>query len=174
MRGTSKEKLYQELEFETMKESRWFRKLCCFNKILNNQSPAYLNSLLFPPNRHYKTGNSSKIRQMFYRTETFSNSFVTQTIREWNRLDTSICLAPSYSVFHKALLDFIRPTANSTFGTNDVSALKLLTRLCVGFSHLREHTFKHNFQDTLNPFCPCSFEAEENLSLFHALPKCPF
>ena len=28
--GSSKEKLYQELGFETMKERRWFRRLCCF------------------------------------------------------------------------------------------------------------------------------------------------
>ena len=37
----------------------------------------------------------------------------------------------------ETLLDFIWSTASSTFG-NNVSGLKLLTRLCVGFSHLRE------------------------------------
>ena len=79
------------------------------------------------------------------------NSFLPQTITEWNKLDTSIYQAPSCSVSRKALLDFIRPTANSTFGTNYVFGLKLLTRHRVGFSHLREHKFKHNFQDTLNP-----------------------
>ena len=30
IRGTSKIKLYQELGFETVKERRWFRRLCCF------------------------------------------------------------------------------------------------------------------------------------------------
>ena len=42
IRGTSKEKLYQELGFETMKERRWLLKprLCCFYKILNNQAAA--------------------------------------------------------------------------------------------------------------------------------------
>ena len=126
-------------------------KTLLFNKSLNNQTPDYLYSLPSPPNRRYNTCKYSKIRQIFCRTKTFSNSFLPQTIRDWNKLDTSICQAPSYSVFRKALLDFIRPTANSTFGTNDVSGLKLLTRLRVGFSHLREHKFKHNFQDTLNP-----------------------
>ena len=103
---------------------------------------------------------------MFCGTETFSNSFLPQTVREWNKLDTSICQVPSYSVFRKALLDFIRPTGNSNFGTNDVSGLKLLTRLRVGLSHLREHKFKHNFQDTLNPLCPCSLEAENAYQFF--------
>ena len=107
IRGTSKEKLYQELGFETMNKWRWFRRLCCFYKILNNQTPGYLYSLLVPPNRDYNTRRYTKFRQIFCRTETFSNSFLPQTIREWNKLDTSICQAPSYSVFRKALLDFI-------------------------------------------------------------------
>ena len=48
IRDTSKENLYQELVFETMKERRWFRRLCCFYKILNNQAKVYLYSLLHP------------------------------------------------------------------------------------------------------------------------------
>ena len=128
---------------------------------MNNEAPAYFYSLLSPPNRHYNTRNYSKIWQIFCRRETFSNSLLPQSIREWNKLDTSICQVPSYSVFLKALLDFIRPTANSTFGTNDASGLKLLTRLRVGFSNLREHKFKHSFQDTLNPLCPCYLEAKD-------------
>ena len=152
IRGTSKIKLYQELEFETVKERRWFRRLCCF---LENFE------LLSSPNRHYYTRSYSKIRQSFCSTETFNNSFLPQTIREWNKLEIWICQAPSYSVFLKALLGFIRLTANSTCVTNDAAVLKLLALLRVGFSHLREHEFKHNFQNTLNPFGPCSFEAED-------------
>ena len=53
IRSTSKEKLYQELGFETMKERGWFRRLCCFYKVVNNQTPGYLHSLLYQPNRHY-------------------------------------------------------------------------------------------------------------------------
>ena len=149
-----------------MKEKRRFRRLCCFYKILNNQTPAYLYSLLSPPNKHYNTRKYSKIKQIFCRTETFSNSFLPQTIREWNKLDTSICQAPSYSVFCKALLDFIRPTAHGTFETNDISGLELLIRLRVGFSHLREHKLKHNFQDKLNPLRPMN-------PLCSLYPLCP-
>ena len=137
-----------------------------FFKSLNNQTPVYIYSLLSPPNRHYDTCKYSKIRQIFYRTETFSNFFLPQTIREWNKLATSICQAPSYSVFCKALLNFIRQTANSTFGINDVSDLKLLTRVRVGFGHLREHKFKNNFHITLNLLCPCSLEAEDTYHFF--------
>ena len=33
--------------------------------------------------------------------------------------------------------------------------IKLITKLRLGFIHLREHKFKHNFQDTPNPVCTC-------------------
>ena len=31
--------------------------------------------------------------------------------------------------------------------------IKLLIKLCLGFSHLNEHKFKHGFNDTINPIC---------------------
>ena len=36
VRGTSREKLYQELGFESLQKRRWYRKLCCLFKIINN------------------------------------------------------------------------------------------------------------------------------------------
>ena len=35
----------------------------------------------------------------------------------------------------------------------------IIARVCVGLNHLREHKFKHGFQDTLNPIS-CSFDVE--------------
>ena len=42
IRGTSREKLYQELGFESLQQRRWYRKLYCLFKIIKNQSPSYL------------------------------------------------------------------------------------------------------------------------------------
>ena len=44
--------------------------------------------------------------------------------------------------------------------------IKLLTRLRVGLSHLREHKFRHNFQDSLDPFCNCSQHFETTIYFF--------
>ena len=44
--------------------------------------------------------------------------------------------------------------------------IKLINRLRLGFSHLREHKFKHNFQGTLNPLCSCGTEAESTSHYF--------
>ena len=41
-RGTSREKIYQELGFESLQQRHWF----CLFKIINNQSPSYLFQLV--------------------------------------------------------------------------------------------------------------------------------
>mgnify|MGYP001793457675 FL=1 len=50
------------------------------------------------------------------------------------------------------LLKSIRPVPNYIFDACDPLGVQLLTRLRVGLSHLRDHKFKHNFNDTIDPF----------------------
>ena len=61
VRGTSREKLYQELGFESLQQRRWYRKLCCLFKIIKNQSPSYLFQLVPSPNIRYFSRNSKNI-----------------------------------------------------------------------------------------------------------------
>ena len=49
--------------------------------------------------------------------------------------------------------------------------IKLITRLRAGLSYLREHRFRHNFQDSLNPFCNCGQHIETTIHLFL---RCPY
>ena len=42
----------------------------------------------------------------------------------------------------------------------------MLGRLTIGFSHLCEHKFRHNFKDTLDPLCSSSTEAETKTHYF--------
>ena len=46
------------------------------------------------------------------------------------------------------------------FGCHNLKRIKYLTRLRLGLSHLYEHKFKINFQDTLHPLCTCSCDVE--------------
>ena len=41
IRGTSSKKLFQELGLETLKSSRWLRKLCLFYKLIKERLSAY-------------------------------------------------------------------------------------------------------------------------------------
>ena len=52
----------------------------------------------------------------------------------------------------------------------DPPGLKVLTRFRVNFSHLREHKFRHNFRDTLVPFCNCGLLESETTN--HFLLRC--
>ena len=46
IRGTSKEKIYQELGLESLQIRRWYRKLCLFYKIYKDQYPSYLDNII--------------------------------------------------------------------------------------------------------------------------------
>ena len=61
----------------------------------------------------------------------------------------------SIETFLKRILSLIRASPNSTFKCDNPRGIKLLPRLRLGLSHLREHKFKHSFQDSLDPFCSC-------------------
>ena len=55
IRRTSKEKLYQELRWESLEKRRWYQKLCNFYKIFNKQSPTYLLNVIPVSSRSYFT-----------------------------------------------------------------------------------------------------------------------
>ena len=76
----------------------------------------------------------------------------------------------SYNVFKNNILKFIRPSPNKIFQCHNPKGIKLVTRLRLGLSHLREHKFKHSFQDTLNPYCSWGFAAE---TTSHYFLHCP-
>ena len=64
-------------------------------------------------------------------------------------------------MFRKKLLTFIRTLENDTYAIYDPLRVRLLNRLRLGFSHLREHKFRHNFAESLNPLRSCSLETED-------------
>ena len=72
----------------------------------------------------------------------------------------------TYNLFRNTLLKFIRLVQRKTFNINYSVGVKLLTRLRLGVSHFRQHKFKHGFRGIVNPFCPCSIEAEATTQYF--------
>ena len=52
IRGTSKEKLYQEIGLESLQLRCWYRKLGMFYKIFKSKSSQYLFKLIPEKNRH--------------------------------------------------------------------------------------------------------------------------
>ena len=57
IRGTSREKIYQELGLESLQSRRWYKKLTMFYKIYKNKSPFYLFNLIPEKTSSYATRN---------------------------------------------------------------------------------------------------------------------
>ena len=84
------------------------------------------------------------------------------TIKEWNNLDLYIRKSKSISIFKCNILKFIRPKPNNVSYYHNPKGVRLLTRLRLGLNPLREHKFKHSFQECLNPLYFCSNETEKS------------
>ena len=101
----------------------------------------------------------------------FKTSFFPSSTYNWNKLDPDIQKSSSLEIYKRALLKFIRPTSANVYKINHPRGLKLLTRLRLGLSHLREHNFRYNFNDTIDPFCSCRTNCLETTE--HFLLHCP-
>ena len=77
VRGTSREKLYQELGFKSLRQRRWYRKLCCLFKIINKESPSYLFQLV---------PSSSNKQDILHETRKIFPNFVKKTWLFWKLL----------------------------------------------------------------------------------------
>ena len=82
--SSSRQKLYQELSFESLQQQRWYRKLCLFFK---NQSPKYLFELISTARQAYMIRHKNSVPLFNVKHDYFKNSFFPSTIIEWNKLD---------------------------------------------------------------------------------------
>ena len=136
---------------------------------MKNISPDYLFKIIPQRRSSYITRNSDGI-PLFKTNHNFYKKSFSRTTIEWNNLNHDLRNTESYTLFCSSILKFIRPSPNSFYGYQNIMDIKLITRLCLGLSHLMEHKFKHNFQDTLNPHCNCRMDVESSI---HFQLQCP-
>ena len=135
----------------------WFIRLCYMFKITKNQTPEYLSNL-------FQSISEIPLKKFLYSKLQLSyripSSLLSLPYLSWFHLELSIGNSANINAFKQKLLPFICPLENSIFNVFDQEGLKLLTRLRLGFSHLNEHRFGHNFRECLEPLCTCSLETE--------------
>ena len=159
-RGTSRERIYRELGWESLYSRRWSRRLFMLYKIIPKMNQS-----------NYNLRNQPVIGQIRARTDKYKASFFPDSLLEWSKLDPEIRQSPSINVFKSRLLSLIRPSSNSIFGIYDPQGLAFLTQLRVGLSKLHYHNFTHNFCESINPMCPIKDgmeDAEHFLLLCHS------
>ena len=140
-----------------MKSRRCFRKLYLFYKILHSNSPSYLFKLIPENNNPYASRSALNNQIAFFNVKTnfLKNSFFSAAITERNNLDISISNSSLCHIFKNLILKFIRPEPYRFSSIQNFEGLKLFTKMRLGLSHLRDHKFRHNFQDCLNRICSC-------------------
>ena len=130
----------------------------------------HLFNIISKNNSNHRTRNSYNIPQFNIKHNFFKNSIFPSVIAEWNKLDSDIQNLNSLSLFKSRILKLIRPNPNSTFNCHNSKAIKYLSGISLGLSHVREHKFKHNIQDTLNPICACRSDIETPCQYFISCP----
>ena len=120
--------------------------------------------------RSYLTRYVENVPLFKVRHDFFKNSFFPSTV-EWNgtRLTKVSKNQKVLISLKKSISEFIRASLNRVYNCHNTKEIKLLTRLTVCLSHIREHKFQHIFQDTLNPICNCG---EDIKTTSHYLLHC--
>ena len=120
LKGTSREKLYDQLGWESLNLLRWSRRLIPFYKILNNITPNYrrcpIPQLKMDP---YSFRKEDVVGQIKARTSKPKPSFYLHCLSECNILDPSITSSSSLSNFKIKLLKLIRPLPKSVYSIYD-------------------------------------------------------
>ena len=98
------------------------------------------------------------VLHMFFRNYFFPSTFI-----ECNNLNLIIRNSDTFYTFKKSILKFLRSSSNTNFNCHGPKAIKLITRLRLGLSHLCEHKFRH-------PIYSCGDDIE---TTFHYLIHCP-
>ena len=118
-RGTSTDKVLEELGWETPARRRWHRRLYQFHKIVNNSYPEYLRTHLPECRKNpYNLRKPVIFSEVRAKTNCYSNSFYPYCIKAWNNLDPAIRCLPTISQLKKPVVQLIRPKKKHLFGNN--------------------------------------------------------
>ena len=129
IRGSSKEKIYQELDFEFLRVRRWYRKLCLSYKVINNVHPQYIFNLIPVRLTLYPNRNALNISLLNTNHNFVQYSLFPSTVIEWNKLDLGLRKIESLSLFKTNILKFIWPSQNSVYNCYNPKGFKFITRL---------------------------------------------
>ena len=165
--------LYEDLNWSPLDVRRKTHCLTLMYKILNGQTPKYLQDLI--PNRPNEQGrrnlrsDANKLLPIpIARTESFRRSFIPTSIRTWNNLDKRIRESPSLTAFK----DYFRTKNDDQ--TNLYSSGKRWpsihhARLRIGCSKLNAH-LSLNLHVIPSPQCRCGHPLEDPKHYFFVCP----
>ena len=86
-KGTNRDKIYEELGWESLHNRRMFRRLTQFYKIMNGLTPQYLVDPVPAPRKHlYGARITNDLHPVPCRNDSFLNSFYPDAVNCWNNI----------------------------------------------------------------------------------------
>ena len=111
--GSNSSKLYEELGWESLADRRWCRRILQIHKIINKNTPNYLNEILpccwRPCTPLYRLTNYNIYHEIACNSDRYKNSFTPDGIRNWNIVIRDFPDMPSINNLKKHLRSLIRP-----------------------------------------------------------------
>ena len=106
--GTDKNKLYDNLGWESLEDRRTMRKLCVLHTTIENKYPRYLSAIV-EKQQHLATvrQREDRVLRPFVCGLQFRQTFFPSTISDWNNLSPEIRKITSSTKFKKTLLNQI-------------------------------------------------------------------
>ena len=112
--GTNRDKVYEELGWESLHLRRWIRRLTVFYKIMTGLTPQYLRDPVPPPRSHlYGTSSTNDLHPMRCRTQRFQNSFYPDAVNCWNEIGPDIRKLDTLKSFKSNLTGIIKPNEDT-------------------------------------------------------------
>ena len=109
-KGSNREKIYNELGWESLHLRRYFRRITQFFKIMNGLTPQYLVDPIPMPRRHlFGRHVTNDIYCFSYRNDRFLYSFYPDAVNSWNALDADVRKTETLSGFKKIIMKSIQP-----------------------------------------------------------------
>ena len=152
---SSRQLLYEETGWETLKSRRTKHKLTKFHEMVHKEAPEYLCSLVPPTlseTHQYNTRRTNNIANINTRTSFYMNSFLPSTINLWNNVPREIRENSSKSNFKCYLnRNLKRVPKYFNFGSRKLQII--MARLRLQCSLLKDHLFQKNVIDSR--LCTC-------------------
>ena len=156
---TSKDKLNDELGWETITERGNLLSLSIFHKIHLHETRPLVRKCMPKLNldNNYKIRNKGVYVPFPHKGDKFNLSFFPNTTKLWNSLQKETQLKP-LDEFKIGIKKDIKPPKYKHFARGSKLGNKELTRIRVGRSFLNQHSFTIGLADS--PECLCHFRTE--------------
>ena len=97
--------MLDELGWHSLKRRRADQRLTMLYKIVNNLDEVDLSKEIIPLTRHSRNSHTKSFRIPYEKKTYLQYSFLSQTIKQWNNLPTTLATAPSLNVFKSGVCE---------------------------------------------------------------------